>query len=214
MLRRRWLVIVGLLGLVLSGQAVGKGEPVDRSGLATGPYSVLHALMEATLFKIDVLTVDLTVDRPTRDALRKIAAGKAYTPDREEQIVRSVLHVGDSLVEVRFLRDVDLSDFLSEAEKQLTLAAKASLISRDERDAGVRRLRSFFRGLVERGFEDGDQLLYRARSDSLRMVLLTAKGKMLADERIPGARSGVIVLASYLAPQTTFREPLVRSLFE
>jgi hypothetical protein len=109
---------------------------------------------------------------------------------------------------------VDVSDFVEEAEKQLALAAEASLISREERDAGVRTLRSFFGSLVERGFEDGDRLVYRSRPDALRMVLRSSKGKTLADERVPGARSGVIVLASYLAPRTTFREPLVRSLFE
>ena len=67
--------------------------------------------------------------------------------------------------------------------------------------------------IKERGYERGDRLLYRVRADSVRIVV-SEKGKIYVDTTDVGKDAPRIVMASYFAPRSDFREPLLRSLFD
>lgn len=196
-----------------AGLGAARDAPVDRSGLAQGRLAKLHALFEATIFQVDVLTVEVTVDAETQRALAVIVNGRKHTPAVEGEVVRAVVGAKEALVEARFLRDVDLSDFLDEASKQLELAARAKLVTSSERTGARERLRRLLVRVESRGFEDGDRLLYRIRPGALRVLLRSARGEVLVDERVSEGRAGAIVLASYLAPGHELRTLLVGSLF-
>lgn len=214
-MRRRtpsgWLVVLAVMATAAAGAAID--APVDRSGLARGPHATLHALFEATIFRIDVLTVDVTVDSETQRALAAIVRGKTHTRAVEAEVTRAVLAARQALVEARFLRDVDLSDFLDEAGKQLDLAARARLVTKEDGGGARRRLRRLLAPVASRGFVEGDRLVYRVAPGVLRMLLRSAKGEVLVDERIAEPRAGAIVLASYLAPGHALRALLIGSLF-
>jgi hypothetical protein len=213
---RRRTLAGGLAVLALAaagGLAAVPGAPVDRSGLARGRHATLHALFEATIFRIDVLTVDVTVDPDTQRVLTAIVRGRARTRAIEVEVTRAIVGAKQALVEARFLRDVDLSDFLDEARKQLDLAARAKLVTPAESAGARARLGRLLARIESRGFEDGDRLVYRVKPGTLRMLLRSARGEVLVDERIVEPRAGAIVLASYLAPGHALRTLLVGSLF-
>jgi hypothetical protein len=71
-----------------------------------------------------------------------------------------------------------------------------------------------FAAIKERGYEHGDRLLYRVRADSVRMVVVSEKGKIYVDTTDVGKDAPRVVMASYFAPRSDFREPLLRSLFD
>jgi hypothetical protein len=52
------------------------------------------------------------------------------------------------------------------------------------------------------------------RADSVRMVVVSEKGKIYVDTTDVDKDAPRVVMASYFAPKTDFREPLLRSLFD
>ena len=119
-----------------------------------------------------------------------------------------------AVVQMQFKHDVPLKRWIGVVKDNLEQARAAGLITADlERRVGD-GLPQAFEPLRERGYEKGDRLLYELGPDSLRTVVEAADGHVLLDrfERDPGTRS--VVLASYFAPRSDFREPLLRSLLE
>ena len=68
--------------------------------------------------------------------------------------------------------------------------------------------------LAKRGYEKGDRLVYSITPEGLRTAVFSAGGQVLVDiqDRDPGVRK--VVLASYFAPKSDFRGPLLKSLVE
>jgi hypothetical protein len=119
-----------------------------------------------------------------------------------------------AVVQMQFVRDVPLNRWIGVVRDNLEQAREAGLISKDVEQKVSQGLPGWFAALNDRGYQKGDRLLYAVTPETLRTVVVSAGGQVLIDflERDPGGRR--VVLASYFAPKSDFREPLLRSLLE
>jgi hypothetical protein len=173
----------------------------------------MHALLEKTLLKIDVLRLDIRFDERTRDELAALLSGKSYSARLARRIVPVVMGAEGGVVQMQFKRDVTLEQWLGEVRKNLSRARKAGLIdSRSYRHVSS-NLRRWFTVNERRGFKNGDRLIYAIRRSSLRTVLISNEGSILLDQTDKGSAPRRALLAGLLAPGSSFREELIRSLF-
>jgi hypothetical protein len=182
---------------------------------AQGPYSAMHMLLEKTILDVDVLTVDVRFGRQVhRRLVDVIGTNKHYSEQLGERLAKVALDADDALVEVGYLRDISFKQWMEGVIENLEHAAAAKLITKEIRQRAQERVPVAFAAIKERGYERGDRLLYRVRADSVRMVVVSEKGKIYVDTIDMGKDAPRIVMASYFAPRSDFREPLLRSLFD
>jgi len=206
----------GILIASLSGTSMAEGPlpSLDSSELAQGPYSYMHMLLQKTILSINVATIEVRVDKPTQTRLAGIASGQQYSEALAQQLANVAIGAERAVVQMHFKRDIGLNRWIGVVRENLEQARKAGLISADlERQVG-QGLPQWFAALKDRGYEKNDRLVYAVAPDSLRTVVVSAGGQVLVDrtDREPGARR--VVMASYFAYGSEFREPLLRSLFQ
>ncbi|HEU4577502.1 MAG TPA: hypothetical protein VFS67_04555 [Polyangiaceae bacterium] len=174
----------------------------------------MHLLLEATIFKIDVLTIDVRVGKAVQRRFDEVIGRRSYSPELARELEKVALGADELLIQVRFVRKVSFQQWLYGALDNLTRAEQAQLISPELRRRVEARLAVAFGALQERGYERGDRLFYRVRPDALRTVLVSDDGRVHLDITDTGKEPGYVVRASYFTPNGVFREPLLRSLFD
>jgi hypothetical protein len=213
--------VAGLVGslalsslLSLSSWAGGALPSLDAPELAQGPYSSMHMLLQKTVLKINVATIDVRVDRPTQSRFAELARDKPYSYELDAQLAAAAIGAARAAVQMQFVRDVPLNRWMSVVRDNLELAREAGLITRDIERKVSDGIPQWFAPLADRGYQKGDRLIYTVTPDTLRTVVISAGGQLLLDlsEREQGARK--VVLASYFAPKSDTRELLIRSLLE
>ncbi|HVV52392.1 MAG TPA: hypothetical protein VHO06_22185 [Polyangia bacterium] len=207
----------GLAALLLApapALTAGGLPSLDAPELARGPYSSMHMLLQKTVLKINVATVDVRFDRPTQSKLAELATGKPYSYALDAQLAQAAIGAARAVVQMQFVRDVPLNRWLGVVRDNLELAREAGLIGRDIEEKVSSGIPQWFAPLADRGYKKGDRLVYAVTPDTLRTVVLSASGQLLLDlsEHEAGARK--VVLASYFAPKSDTRELLIRSLWE
>lgn len=185
---------------------------VSTEGLSTGPYARMHMLLEKTIFGIDVLTVEMRFDEPTRQHFRRIAGDGRYSDDLAEQIARAAVEAENAFVSVEFERDVSLHRWVEGVRENLRKACQWGVIDRQNYEDTGNQLPKWFGTIADRGFRDGDRILYRTYPDKLHTVLVGHNGDVLLDQTDSGSAPGRALLGGYFAPDGGFREQLVRSL--
>jgi len=216
--KSRFLSTASLLALAScwGGAALAEGAlpSVQAGELAQGPYAYMHMLFQKTILRINVATIEVRVDKPAQARLASLAQGQKYSDALAQQLAGVVIGAQRAVVEMKFKRDVGLKRWIGVVRDNLEEAREAGLISPDlERRVG-QGLPQWFSPLQERGYLKGDRLIYGVEPDSLRTVVVSAGGQVLVDrfEKEQGTRR--VVLASYFAPGSEFREPLLKSLFQ
>jgi hypothetical protein len=204
---RAWLVASLLAGSVA---AAGPLPSLNSSG----PYSSMRMLLEKTFLKVDVATIHVRFGSQTQKHLAALAKGKSYSKGLANQIAKVAIHSDDALVQMRFERDVSLDQWMDVVKENLEQARRAGLIDAGLQNHVSHSLPKWFAALSERGYKKADRLMYRVRPNSLRTVVVAANGKVLVDKFDRGKNAARVVLPSYFAPDSDFREPLVRSLFK
>lgn len=205
-----------LLATLLAGTAAA-AEPVpslSSPDLAQGAYSGMHMLLEKTILNVDVLTVDVRVNKATQSRFAQIAGGKPYSEGLGTQIADVAIRADDAIVQLRFMRDVSLEQWMDAVRENLQQARDAGLLSAKVQQRVSSGLPKWFAAISERGYEKGDRVLYRLRPDSLRTVVVSHDGKVLVDQLQRDKDAPRVVMASYFAPKSDFREPLLKSLFK
>lgn len=211
-----WVATGFALATLIAGSVMADGPlpSVHARELAQGPYAYMHMLLQKTILRINVATIEVRVDKAAQAKLATLATGQAYSDALAQQLAPIAIATQSGVVEMTFKRDISLSRWMGVVRENLEQARKAGLI-----DAGLEKrvgdgLPQAFAALKERGYEKGDRLVYAVAPDSLRTVVASAKGQVLIDrvETDPGTRR--VVMASYFAPGSDFREPLLKSLFE
>lgn len=189
-------------------------------GLARGDAPRMSAKLERTILEIDVLQTDIRFGEDTSDRLRRVLSDASGDERKVESpladsLVDIALQTRDALVEIRFLRDIPLNQYLEETRKNLRIASESAALPAGELDAVARRLRPWFSFLEGRDLKEGDRLAYRIRGDTVRTLYWGADGYRFLDQTDPYA-SDVrgAVLGGYLAAGTDMREPLVESILE
>jgi hypothetical protein len=206
-----WLT---LGGLAAQSTAQGSLPSLESSELAHGPFAYMHMLLQKTFLKINVATIEVRVDKPTQARLTALATGKPYSDELAAQLAHATIGAARAVVQMKFKRDVSLSRWMDVVRENLAQARKVGLIDGGLEQKVSQALPDSFSALKSRGYEKNDRLVYELAPDSLRTVVVSANGQALLDrvDRDQGVRK--VVLASYFAAGSDFREPLLRSLLD
>ncbi len=219
------LVLTSLLGTTLaspgiaqpfaakpSATAASSDDPFDPSGLAEGPFSEMSALLEVTIFKIDVLTLTVRVNAATAERLRWLTEGRPYSEELADSVAAVMLDVEDAWARQVFHRDVSLGRLTGGMRDTGRKAAEAGFITQEFFEEFSENVPVWFGFLEETGAKKGDEIIFRIDGDRLRTIYRTVDGRVLMDEVAEGVEGRRASIPSFYAPGTRFRKRLVESL--
>lgn len=211
-LRARWFLTVALLGAAATTARADAPPSLNAPDLAQGPYAAMHMRLQKTILKINVADIDVRVDRATQARFAQLAAGQGDSSALENQLAPIAIAAPRAVVQMQFVRDIPLNRWMGVVRDNVEQAREAGLISRDVERRVSDALPAWFAGLKDRGYLKGDRLVYSVTPDALRTAVVSAGGQVLLDMTQPGDEARRVVLASYFAPKSELREPLLRSL--
>jgi hypothetical protein len=208
---RVWLLVSLCVGVLVAGPKI---PTFNDASLAQGKYSTMHMLLEKTVMKVDVLTVDVRVGKKAHEAIKKLASGKPYSEPLGNQVADVAIKAENAVVQLTFKRNVPLNMWINEVRRNLGQARAAGLISAAVEQKVSNGLPQWFAKLKERGYKTGDRVLYRVSADKLVTAVVSTEGHLLVYRSDSGKDARSVVMASYYAPKSDFRDPLLKSLFK
>ena len=204
-----------LLATLSGGVPLAAALPALEGGdLGQGPYAAMHMLLQKTVLNIKVATIDVRFDKGTQGRFAQIAGGKTYAPDLGHQLALAAIDAKHAVVVMQFQRDIPLNRWIGVVKDNLEQARKAGLLTRDVEQRVGNSLADWFGALKDRGYEKDDRLIYAVMPDSVRSVVVSKSGQVLVDRVDQGHEGRRVVLGSYFATGSEFREPLLKSMFE
>jgi hypothetical protein len=212
---RRTAATSGVLACcAVVAMADGTLPTLESKDLAQGAFAAMHMLLQKTFLKINVATIDVRVDKPTQARLSGLATGKTLSDGLSDQLTHVVVSADRAVVQMKFKRDVSLDRWVGVVRENLEQTRKAGMIDGVLEKRVGQGLPESFAALKSRGYEKDDRLIYDVGPGVLRTVVVSGSGQVLIDrvDQDPGVRK--VVLCSYFAPGSDFRDPLLRSLFE
>lgn len=209
--RSTWALGLGIS--LLCATAFAAGVPsLNDADLGKGSFSKMHMMLEKTILAVDVATIDVRVAPQAEQKFSEIAKGKPYSPALESELAKVALSADNAVIQLQFVRDVSLNQWIDGVRESLVKAEQAGLIDGGLRAKVSSGLPEWFKALQDSGFHDGDRVLYRISPGVLRTVAVTKDGKVAVDRTDTGPDKTKLVLASYFAPGTDYRALLLRSL--
>lgn len=208
---------------VLSGPLQGQSntDPVESAslfepeGFGTGPSEEMRALLEVTLFNIDVLMLTIRVAPETGARLRTLVSGhEEYDDALADSVAAIMLDVEDAWARQVFERDVSLGRLTGGMVETAEKAAEAGWVTEEYVDDFASGLPALFGFLAERGARKGDTIYLRLTGDRVRTTYETVDGEILLDEVGVSAEGRRASIPSFFAPGTRFRKKLVESLLD
>jgi hypothetical protein len=215
--RSKWIPASAPLVVALIAGAALAGGPLpalEGGDLGQGPYATMHMLLQKTVLNVNVATIDVRFDKGTQGRFAQLAGGKAYAPDLGHQLALAAIEAKHAVVVMQFKRDIPLNRWIGVVKDNLEQARKAGLITRDVEQRVGDSLATWFGALKDRGYEKDDKLIYAVMPDSVRSVVVSKGGQVFVDRVDQGHEGRRVVLGSYFATGSEFREPLLKSLFE
>jgi len=215
---RSFTVSAGALALLATAAAAPSFAAalpaLDGPNLGRGQWASMHMLLQKTLLNINVADIDARFDAQTQSRFAQLATGKAYSPDLGHQLALAAIDARHAVVQMQFKRDIPLNRWIGVVKDNLEQARKAGLITRDVEQRVGDSLSQWFGALKDRGYEKGDRLIYAVTPDAVRSVVVSTGGQVLVDRTEPGPEGRRVVLGSFFATGSEFREPLLKSMFE
>jgi hypothetical protein len=210
------LLTVALGVVVAAGAAVADGPvpSLDAPELGQGPYSAMRMRLQKTILNVNVADIDVKFDKATQAKMAELARGKPYSEGLAHQLSLLTLDAKNAVFQMKFLRDIPLNRWIGVVKDSLDQAKAAGLITASMQDTVMKGLPEWFGALKDRGYEKGDRLMYAVTPDGVRSVVVSAGGKVFVDRFDKGHDGRRVVISSYFAPKSEFREPLLRSLVE
>ena len=200
-----------LASLPLAGSPMAS---LPEAELASGAYSSMHMMVQKTILKIDVAAVEVRFDKPSQLRFAELARGQGYSDALGQQLAQVAIGAARAAVQMQFKHDVSLARWMAVVRTNLEQARAALLITGALAQRVSQSLPLWFAPLRERGYLKGDQLIYLVTPDAIRTMVIAAGGQVLVDRRESDEGTRRVVLASYFAPGSELREPLLRSLLE
>jgi hypothetical protein len=200
------------VALLAAAPALAAAVPsLDGPNLGRGPWSSMRMLLQKLVF--DVADVDVRFDPQTQARFAQLATGKAYSPDLGHQLALAAIDAKHAVFQTKFKRDVPLNRWVGVVKDDLEQARKAGLITREVEQRVGDSLPQWFGALKDRGYEKGDRLIYAVTPDAVRSVVVSTGGQVLVDRTESGHEGRRVVLGSFFATGSEFREPLLKSMF-
>ena len=208
------VALLSLLWLFSTGLTVsGQPSPVDTTKLGSGVNARMHMLLEKTIFKVDVLALDVRLGPLETDRLDALLTGREFSEDLADSLAAVALASRNVWARIEFRRGVSLDQFLGGIRDNLRHAEKAGIVS----PAGTRPSRLASRNGTPFSPSGASvrvtRMFYRIRGDTLQTVFRNAEGQNLLDQVDVGPERRLSVLGGYFAPNSDFREKLLKSLF-
>ena len=197
-----------------AGVAVAAVPSLDGPDLAQGPFSAMKMTLKKTILRINVANIDVRFDKAAQSRFSALASGKSYSKDLAGELAKAAIDAGHAVVQMQFNHDVSLDRWMGVVKDNLEQARSAGLITKELEQQVGQGLPQWFSPLKDRGYEKGDRLLYEVRPDALHTAVVSKDGKVLLDRVDHEAGVRRVVLPSYFAPDSDFREPLLKSLFQ
>ncbi len=187
--------------------------PVDTASLGHGPYSRMMTLLEKTIFKVDVLTLEIRLGVEDTRRIESLAAGREYSKPLADSIAQVAIHSQDAWAHIEFVREASLEQFLDGIDDNLKKARDAGIIDGATYTMISEGLPRWFGFLAERRVQKGDRIVYRITGDQLRTQYWGADGARVLEQVDEGPERRLAVLGSYFVRGSEFREGLIKSLF-
>ena len=188
-------------------------HPIESIDFGEGPYEEMEALLEVTIFNIDVLTLTVRVGPGTAQRLEGLTQGRTeYSEELADSVAFVMLEADDAWARQVFLRDVGLGRLTDGMRETAEKAADAGYISEEYASSFAAALPEWFGFLQERGAKEGDAIYFRIEGDRVRTAYRTGDGQVLLDDTTVDRESRLGSIPSFFAPDTRFRKRLVESL--
>lgn len=208
-------LLVPVVGALVASPLLGQSVPwvsIDTTDLGTGPAARMHMLLERTIFRVDILTLDIRFGPAATDRIERLLAGTVDSGALADSVAAAALAADDVLARLEFQRNVGLERFLDGIRDNLRRATRAGIVTPADFRSISSDLPGWYAFLNERGIRSGDRMLQRVRGDTLRTVYVGADGETLLDQVDVGPERRLAVLGGYFAPGSDFREGLVESV--
>ena len=204
----RTVSIILVLALVLGPTAAGAQSPPSyTAGLAEGRYASGCALLERTIFRVDVLEEHLRFGPETAEAIRRLAEAGAS----RDSIAAAAMASRNAMVRTRFLRDIDTDRFIEGLRSDLRHVVDAGVIPPETFREISGNLPGWYSFLEGRGVREGDEIFYRIRGDTVRSGYRAGDGTWLLERTVVGPDRRLAVMGNHLVVGSGFREKLLDS---
>ncbi len=174
----------------------------------------MHTLLEKTIFKVDVLTLEVRLGAEDTRRIEALAAGRDDWKALANSIAEVAIYSEDAWARIEFKRGVSLGQFLDGVDDNLRRARDAGIIDEADYELISRGLPRWFSFLDERRIFKNDRIEYRIVGDTLRTQYWSADGRLLLDQTDVGPERRLAVLGSYFVRKSDFRDGLIKSVFE
>ncbi|MFQ5678908.1 MAG: hypothetical protein ACE5HP_05560 [Gemmatimonadota bacterium] len=206
-------LVAGLTLLVLSSAAASPQEPpLDTAAVGTFPHTRMRTLLEKTLFKVNVLTLEVRLGAEDAARIQRLLLAGEGSDSLEDSLASAAARSRDAFARIEFRRGVSLRRFVAAVHQNMRRARAAGYLTAAEYEEIAAAFPGWFAFLERRRIRVGDQLLYRIHGDTLRTVYRDPGGEVLLDQTDVGPERRLAVLGSYFAPGSDFRRGLIRSL--
>jgi hypothetical protein len=187
-------------------------DPFAPASLGETPGSAMSALLEVTIFDIDVLTLTVRTDARTGARLAELATAVHDRDALEDSVAAVLFEARDLWARQVFHRDVGLDRLLGGMTGTVERALRAGFIGFDYFDEFVARMPEVFGFLADEGAKEGDEIVFLVQGDELRTLYRTVEGQILMDRATSGPDARRASIPAFFAPETRFRKQLVESL--
>lgn len=159
----------------------------------------------------DVLDVEIRFGPDDARQLRRASEFGGTFRERAERVASAALSARDALLEIRFLRYLDLNLLIREIQQSSKRVHQAGLLDLEVYREICDNLPVWYSFLEKRGVRTDDRMTYTIQGDCFRVTYADREGRVLFDEVYEGPQHSVALLGAYFVPGSEFREPLIRS---